>query len=120
MAALGQPVSPGTLRVARAVERLQDPYVGDVAEGLGIDASTATRLVDRAVKEGYVEKAQDQKDLRRVALRLTNQGGQLLERATRVRRQLLDEVTSEWSSRDLRSLADLLHRLSDDLRTFEL
>jgi DNA-binding MarR family transcriptional regulator len=64
MAALGVPIIPGTLRVVRAVERSQTatPYLSDIAEEMVVDASTATRLADKAVKQGYLEKVPDPED----------------------------------------------------------
>ena len=73
MAGLGYPVTPSTLRVVRAVEKMEltGPFIGDVGERLAIVASTATRHVDQAVKDSYLEKVPDRNDQRRVALKLT-------------------------------------------------
>lgn len=122
MDSLGVSVAPGTLRVLRAVERSADlpgPFMGDIAESLAVDASTATRLVEQAAREGFLEKRPDTTDQRRVALRLTRRGRSLLTKANKVRHDLLDEVTSDWPAGDLHKLASLLGRLSDDLGKLE-
>ncbi|MPZ88616.1 MAG: MarR family transcriptional regulator [Nitriliruptorales bacterium] len=121
LTALGLPVAPGTLRAVRAVERLDapEPCMSDLAGALTVDASTATRLVDQAVAEGYLARQPSSADQRRTALELTSQGRELLERANAVRRELLAEVTTGWSGEDLHALAVLLGRLTRDLDRLE-
>lgn len=121
LAALGEPVELGTLRAVRAVGRLADdvPGVGDVAELLMVDASTASRLLDRAVSEGYVDRRSAPHDRRRTQLALTDAGAALLAKADAARRELLSEVTAGWDPADLDALASLLDRLRRDLDRLE-
>lgn len=121
MAALGVPIVTSTLRVVRAVQRLSPPapFIGDVAEYLAIDASTATRFVDQAVSEQLIVKEPDQTDQRRISLHLTDSGLEVLRRADAARHEVLGEVMKEWSSQELRELATYLRRLDNDLGTLE-
>lgn len=121
LAALGEPVDLGTLRAVRAVGRLADdvPGVGDVAELLMVDASTASRVLDRAVGAGYVAREPAPHDRRRTQLRLTDAGVALLAKADAARRELLSTVTDDWDPGDLETLASLLDRLRHDLDRFE-
>lgn len=114
---LGADVSVGTLRLVRAVERLatdEDPTIGDVAELLGIDPSTASRAVDDGVDRGFLERRACDRDRRRQRLRLTEAGAALLAEATRVRREVLAEVAQDWDPEDLTVLVDYLDRLLTD------
>lgn len=119
---LGQAGTPATVRVLRAVERLDPPgpFIGEVAENLFVDASTATRLIDQAARNGLLKKIPDEADQRRTALKITEEGTELLIRANAVRQGILEEVTRDWSYHDLRQLASLLGRLSEDLKELEL
>jgi putative acetyltransferase len=54
------------------------PNVGDIAERLLLDKSTASRLVAKAVKKGLVAYAIDERDKRRRCLQLTEKGRQTL------------------------------------------
>src|SRR5690606_23163590 len=112
MAALGEQVELGTYRTVRAVSRLDEPEqgVGSVAELLAVDASTASRLVDRAVAAGYVAREPAPDDRRRVRLELTAKGESLLERATAARRKLLGDVTADWDTNELVEIAAGLQR----------
>jgi DNA-binding MarR family transcriptional regulator len=107
-------VELGTLRLLRAVQRLPGaPSIGDVAELLIIDPSTASRVVDRALAVGLLDKRACVDDKRRARLHLTDQGRAVLDAATRQRRAVLAEVTADWDAQDLGRLVGLLDELLD-------
>lgn len=54
-----------------------------LAEGLKLDKSTTSRVVDALVRKGFVEKLADADDARAVSLRATRQGRVLYERINR-------------------------------------
>ncbi|MGN6253171.1 MAG: MarR family winged helix-turn-helix transcriptional regulator [Marmoricola sp.] len=60
------------------------PTIGDVAEALLVKHHTATGLVDRAQQSGLVERLRDDEDSRRVHLRLTPRGEEVLRELTAV------------------------------------
>lgn len=113
LARAGIQVDAALFRTLRAVERAErdEPGVGDVAEALGIDPSTASRFVDQAVCAGYAVRAASVQDRRRVVLTLTERGAALLEHANAARFVLLGELTDGWSPEDVRTLSSLLDRL---------
>lgn len=111
-ARLGDAATLGTLRVVRAVEGASDaPSVGDLAEWLGIDPSTASRSVDDAVEHGYLSRHACASDRRRTRLFLTERGTTLLARMTHGRRELLSEVTRDWAADEVTDLVVRLRRL---------
>jgi DNA-binding MarR family transcriptional regulator len=118
---LHTPTDVGTVRVLRAVERAGEvaPCVGDVAERLDVDPSTASRLIDQQVSAGYLARARSQHDRRRTTLELTAAGRDLLTEATEVRRDLLAEVTLTWDRTEVTTLVRLLDRLRADFATLE-
>lgn len=65
------------------------PTIGDVAESLLVKHHTASELVSRAQDLGLVERERDERDNRRVHLRLTAKGNHALQRLTAVH---LEEV----------------------------
>jgi DNA-binding MarR family transcriptional regulator len=113
LAAVGGPVELASLRVLRAVERAPSPApsIGDVAEVLAVDPSTASRTVDRCVAAGHLTRRPCPDDRRRSRLELTAEGRAVLARVTGARRELLAEVTAAWDPADLARLADLLATL---------
>jgi DNA-binding MarR family transcriptional regulator len=60
------------------------PTIGDVAKSLMVKHHTASGLVDRTQALGLVERAKDDVDSRRVHLRLTERGRQVLNALTAV------------------------------------
>lgn len=56
----------------------QYPTVGEIAEHLLIDKSTASRLIAKAVKKGYVNYSTDKNDKRKRFLQLTALGKETL------------------------------------------
>jgi DNA-binding MarR family transcriptional regulator len=111
----------GTVRVLRAVERAGDPApcVGDVAERLDVDPSTASRLIDQQVTAGYLARTRSPHDRRRTTLELTDPGRDLLAEVTEVRRDLLAEVTRDWDRTEVATLVALLDRLREGFATLE-
>lgn len=55
------------------------PTMGEIAERLLLDKSTASRLIARAMKKGYIKSTHDAKDKRKRFLHLTEQGKKTLE-----------------------------------------
>jgi DNA-binding MarR family transcriptional regulator len=114
----GEDVEMSTVLVVDAVQRLteREPVaeasVAVVADRLDVAASTASRLVDRAVAAGMVRRTRSAADPRRAPLELTTEGRALADRATQFRISYLTDLTGGWSERDRRRLADLLGRFA--------
>lgn len=75
----------------------------DLAEALGVDPSTATRLCDRLVAKHLISRRRQADDRREVRLDLSDRGRRIVESVTEVRRseirRILDAVPS--SERDV-------------------
>lgn len=89
--------------------------VADLADGCGLDASTASRHVRTLEDAGLITRAGDPDDRRAARLSLTRAGQEALDSALRVRADLVSRATAHWTVTDQRRLADLLSRLSGDL-----
>lgn len=110
----------GTFRTLRAVERLGPaPGVGEVAEALAVDPSTASRVVERCVEAGLLSRAAHAEDRRRSVLALTPRGAELLDQVTANRRRVIAEVVADWDRDDVVAVVGLLERLLADLEALE-
>jgi DNA-binding MarR family transcriptional regulator len=98
--------------LARHTSSGETASVGDVATFCDVEHSTASRLVDRAVRSGLVARAPSQQDARRSALALTADGTVVRDRATAFRTHWLAEVLSQWSPDDVTAFAAALHRFA--------
>lgn len=109
-------VEMSTVLVVEAVQRVSaegEVSVSDVASRLAVEASTASRLVERAVAAGMVRRRPSSSDARRVSLVLTADGEGLAARAVAFRTGFLRSVLDEWSAADRRQLAALFSRFAD-------
>lgn len=114
-------VELGTLRLLRVVQRSpKEPTIGEAAEVLVIDPSTASRVVDRAVATGYLERRPCDDDRRRSRLSLTVVGEELLGEVTARRRAVLADATTSLSDGELTTLLGLLERLLDGFDAVEV
>lgn len=82
--------------------------VSDLAESLAIHPSTATRLCDRLVRKGLIDRDQSPGDRREVALSLSLNGALLLKAVTSRRRAELAKIARRMSANDRRDLVRAL------------
>lgn len=111
----GKTVEVSRIMVAEAVaagpeEPGQEMTVGVVASRLGIDPSTASRLVMETINAGYLSRATSQADSRRLRLELTDAGRELVEAAHHYQRVVFEYVTREWSEQERQEFARLLSK----------
>ncbi|OWM10862.1 MarR family transcriptional regulator [Mycolicibacterium peregrinum] len=116
--ASGSVPSLSTLRVLRAVEQREkaghSASVGEVAEYMAVEHSTASRTVANVVAAGLLTKTHDAEDQRRCVLTLTEEGRNALADVTERRREMVAETVAEWSESDVDKLVDLLEQLVTD------
>lgn len=109
-----------TLRTLRAVEHHQrnggGASIGDVADYLAVEHSTASRTVSAVVAAGLITKSAAADDQRRSVLVLTDIGVKALAAVTDRRRELVAETVADWDAADIDRLVTLLDRLT---RRFE-
>ena len=89
--------------------------MGEIGERLVVTKSNVTGLVDRLEKKGLVERG-NQADRRATAVRLTEDGAGLLERAIPTHIKLLSELTDCLTTEEKRQLIRLLTKLRRRLR----
>jgi DNA-binding MarR family transcriptional regulator len=106
-------VDASVYRTLRAVGQVagSDPSVNGVAGVLRVDASTASRFVERAVGAGFVSRSVAPDDRRRSALELTAAGHERLLVLRDVRVRFLADLTEAWPDDDVVALTGLLDRL---------
>jgi DNA-binding MarR family transcriptional regulator len=76
---------------------LKTANVNAVAEGLGANASNASRTCDRLVKAGLLTREQSDDDRRHVVLQLSTKGRALIDKVMQQRREELDRIASRLS-----------------------
>jgi DNA-binding MarR family transcriptional regulator len=106
------PVSLVQLRALTVLEGVDGANLLQFSERMGVTVSTASRLVDRLVGAGLVDRRPSQLTRREISLRLTPRARDLLSRyhdlRLQVLRQRLDQLPPQRRSEVIEALADLL------------
>ena len=82
--------------------------LGEVAEGLGVHPSNATRTVERLVVAGLIERAENPADRRYLVLKLTRAGHDIVERVMAYRRGAIESVLEDMPGARRQALATAL------------
>ncbi len=98
-------LSPSDLQALMLVGERQRCIVSDIAQGLNVSPTTASSLVDRLVRNNYVERYRTDDDRRIVRLELSPEGARIREEAVMMQlyhcQRMLDELTSAEAERFL-------------------
>lgn len=89
--------------------------VGRISKSAVINLSTMTRIVERMMKAGLVERAPSAKDGRVTDVILTAAGREKLAAARLLTAPIYREAIKGFSARDFSRLLQLLNRLHDNL-----
>jgi DNA-binding MarR family transcriptional regulator len=87
--------------------------VGTLAEALAVHQSTATRLCDRLVKRGLVERRSPPQSRREVVVSLTRAGHALLRSVTDKRRAEIDEIMARLPAKQRTEVSDAFLLFAD-------
>jgi DNA-binding MarR family transcriptional regulator len=85
-----------------------------LAERVESDPSTVSRQVAALVRDGLVERRADLDDGRATLLVLTAKADSILREQNEIRLQYFNRMLQNWSAADLRRLAELLGRFTND------
>jgi DNA-binding MarR family transcriptional regulator len=114
-----QPVSGAVtfaqMRVLWLLEFHKSAAAGVLARGLGVSDSTATELVDRLVRGGYVRRGPSPDDRRRVILSLRPRGRAMLADFAQRRRERFQKLFRLLRPREIRRMARALETLNEVL-----
>ena len=116
-AAVGADVTRGGFAVLRCLAEEDERSLGDIARECSMDPAAAGRQVNALEDDGLVARGATTGDGRVTVVRLTSAGRHVYRRIRDVRTAYMGEVLADWSARDRATLARLVDRLVDDLRT---
>jgi DNA-binding MarR family transcriptional regulator len=97
------------LRVLMMIATRGPMNLGSVAAGLDASAPNASRICDRLLKAGLLNRGEDPSDRRNILLTLTEAGRDLVDRVTRHRRTAVKRVLRAMTAAQRESLADAMN-----------
>jgi DNA-binding MarR family transcriptional regulator len=98
-----------------AILRDHQPKMAELAAHLGLERSSVSGLIDRAVTRGLVRRDASDDDGRAVRVSFTAAGERLADQLTEQVAALIAPMTSRLSAADQARLGSLLNRLNDGL-----
>lgn len=108
LAAVDAQVSMPQLRVLVMIGANGPMNLSSVAEGLGVNASNASRTCDQLVGAGLLDRREDQRDRRHLVLSMTPAGSELVDIVMRHRRAVLQQVVDGMPPEDRQKLSTAL------------
>lgn len=91
--------------------------ISDLARALHVSDAAASRTVTALEQEGLLARSGSPHDGRVALVAITARGRRVQQRLRQAQDEIFRESLSHWSRRDLAKLAELVDRLSADLRT---
>ena len=105
-------------RVGAILARYGEPLaMGELSKALDVPLSTATRMVDGLVDNGYAERLSDPEDRRIVRIALTETGRGLFQTMYSYMQQCMDEALSPLTPEERKQLSYLLGKVASAMDT---
>ena len=108
------------LQVGVVLARQPEPLsMGELSKALDVPLSTATRIADWWVNNGYMERSPDPKDRRVVRVALTRSGRDLLKAGNKLICQRVEQVLRRFTPEERETLVVLMRKLVTSLENQE-
>jgi DNA-binding MarR family transcriptional regulator len=111
-AAVGEGVDAAAFPVLARIAARGRVRTSDLAESIGLDASTVSRKIADLAEAGLVRREPDPEDGRAHLLEVTERGRAVVARMRKVRSELLEEALHAWPTIEIRELAAMLDRFT--------
>ena len=108
----GSAIEPGQMDALDLLVTVESCRMGDLADHLRIDPSTATRAVQRLIKDNLVERVEHGGDGRIVAIAATERGRRIHSEVQARRRDFILTVLEEFPEDERFLLAEFLERFT--------
>jgi DNA-binding MarR family transcriptional regulator len=103
-------------QVLAHLDRSGSVPMGSIADALGVSLSNTTGIVSRMEERGVVERVHDQDDRRRVIVRMTDAGREVMQELGDLRRQhlttIIEALPPESQENLLRAIRDVRAAIS--------
>jgi DNA-binding MarR family transcriptional regulator len=103
-------------RVSNTIDQRGNPTMGELSSALSVPLSTATRIADWMVDNGYIERLPDPEDRRIVRVTLTSTGQELHKTMEHYIRQRVQQILSTLTPEERATLITLISKVVSALR----
>jgi DNA-binding MarR family transcriptional regulator len=98
-------------KVSSNIIKHRSPTMGELSVALSVPFSTATRIIDGMVEDGYVKRMPDPEDRRIVKVALTSKGMQLHNMIEKVTAEHVQQILSVLSAEEQEALFRLIGKV---------
>ncbi len=113
----GSAIEPGQMDALDLLVTVESCRMGDLADHLRIDPSTATRAVQRLIKDNLAERVAHDGDGRIVTIAATERGRRIHGEVQARRREIIFSVMNAFSEEEREQLVEFLERFSNAVDT---
>ena len=113
---LGTKLTPSKLRALELLAQHDGLRIGELADRVGVDDTTATRLVDRLEELGLAERHGEDADRRATTVELTDEGSELVSGVALQRQQFFADVLGTLEAEERIQLVRLTEKAALALR----
>ena len=114
---LGTKLTPSKLRALELLAQHDGLRIGELADRVGVDDTTATRLVDRLEELGLAERHTEDGDRRATVVELTDEGSELVSGVVGQRQVFFADVLATLEPDERVQLVRLTEKAALALRT---
>lgn len=93
--------------------------LSDITADLEVTAAAASQMVDRMVRDGYLERAEDPSDRRAKQITLTEHGRQLVVEGIAVRNRWTEQLADRLATAEHTAISQVLHTLTQATRQLD-
>ncbi|MFA4843026.1 MAG: MarR family transcriptional regulator [Candidatus Omnitrophota bacterium] len=97
------------------LERQGESRMTDLAKFMSVTTAAMTGLIDRLVRDGYVERVEDPDDRRIIKVRATAKGSALVRKINLQKRQMIIDIFGRLTQRDREEYLRIIMRVRDVL-----
>ncbi len=117
----GEKYDPATFQqMGTILYQKRNPTMGDVSQALSVPLSTATRMANWWVENGYAQRLPDSDDRRIVRLTLTDSGLQFLEALEKHMEDTVERILSCLTPEEKNILVKLSAKVAANLKEIDI
>ena len=110
----GEPIDQPAHQALRHLLAAQPMRAGELAQAMGTGASNVSKIVKRLEAGGLVVRETDPDDTRSTRIRLTEAGTAAARHIYDLGDDMIAQVLSRWSARDIARYTELTKRFTED------
>lgn len=108
-------IEPGQMDTLDLLSQNEMWRMGDLADALRVDPSTATRAIQRLIKDGFAERVNHGDDGRVVHVRITERGQAVHAQVAERRLAVISHIASQMTAIEREALANLFETFTNAL-----